>query len=276
VAPRRERVPFGVAFAAASGLGHAERVQILADSYAEYTPSGGLEPWVRCTWTRSVADGRGRQTITPDGCVDFIVYSDGRISIAGPDTGPQQANLQRGHLVGIRFRPGAAGGILGVPASALRDQRVELSEVWGDATSDLEERLAAAVSLDGQRAVLEDAVVRRVREAPGGDRLVFEAVRRLDRSACAVSELSGELGVGERQLLRRFDAAVGYGPKVLDRVLRFRRLLTALEGGAKRTLSSLAHQVGYADQAHMTRECAQLAGATPKVLYDRARGGKRP
>jgi AraC-like DNA-binding protein len=39
-----------------------------------------------------------------------------------------------------------------------------------------------------------------------------------------VTEVAGELGVSERQLQRRVCDAVGYGPKMLARVLRFRRL----------------------------------------------------
>jgi methylphosphotriester-DNA--protein-cysteine methyltransferase len=82
-----------------------------------------------------------------------------------------------------------------------------------------------------------------------------------------VGGLGDVLGLGERQLRRRFHAAVGYGPKTLARVLRFQRLLELLDRpGSRASLAEAAADAGYADQAHMTGECARLAGLTPTAL----------
>ncbi len=83
--------------------------------------------------------------------------------------------------------------------------------------------------------------------------------------------LSDELGVGERQLLRRFRSAVGYGPKLLHRVLRFQRFLGFLAVNPERDLAATAARTGYADQAHLTRDAVQLAGKPPGQLRERAR-----
>jgi transcriptional regulator GlxA family with amidase domain len=73
--------------------------------------------------------------------------------------------------------------------------------------------------------------------------------------------------VSERQLRRRFADAVGYAPKTLQRVLRFQRFLVlARAAGASADLARLAFAAGYADQAHLTRECRRLAGLPPAAL----------
>jgi len=59
---------------------------------------------------------------------------------------------------------------------------------------------------------------------------------------------------------------VGYGPKTLHRVLRFRRFLAGLESPRPAGLSRLASAAGYADQAHLTREARELSGMTPRQL----------
>jgi AraC-like DNA-binding protein len=64
---------------------------------------------------------------------------------------------------------------------------------------------------------------------------------------------------------------VGYGPKTLQRVLRFRRFVSRIDAGLpagaeRHDLATLAVQAGYADQAHLTRECQALAGLTPAAL----------
>jgi AraC-like DNA-binding protein len=80
--------------------------------------------------------------------------------------------------------------------------------------------------------------------------------------------MAADLGVSERQLLRRFDVAVGYGPKMLGRVLRFQRFLRSAwsQTSVTRDLASLAYTSGYTDQSHLTHECLRLAGVTPGTL----------
>ena len=80
-------------------------------------------------------------------------------------------------------------------------------------------------------------------------------------------ELAAALGISERQLRRRFHAAVGFGPKTLARILRFQRMLSLVrQRASRRDLARLALDAGYADQAHMTAECTRLAGLPPGRL----------
>src|SRR5437764_768906 len=76
------------------------------------------------------------------------------------------------------------------------------------------------------------------------------------------TELAAGVGLGERQLRRRCEDAVGYGPKTLERVLRFQRFRSLASRGAA-SLAELALLAGYADQPHLTREYRRLAGGTP-------------
>ena len=111
------------------------------------------------------------------------------------------------------------------------------------------------------------------------DRLATGAARLLARPRVQVDEVAASLGVSERQLLRRCREAVGYGPATLRRVLRFRRFVSRLDAGhstaghstpghgdAGLDLARLAAETGYADQAHLSRECTRLAGLTPAAL----------
>ena len=97
---------------------------------------------------------------------------------------------------------------------------------------------------------------------------MLAAGRRLGLPGSRVGSISRTLGMSERQLLRRFKAAVGYGPKTLDRVLRFQRFLASARAVRRgdENLAGIAAELGYADQAHLTRECVELAGLTPRQL----------
>ena len=243
----------------------------MPSAYREHPPPPALAPWVECTWTRTVSEPATPSTVLPDGCLDIVVWSDGVPGVAGPDTSPVTFALRPGAVLGLRFHPGRAVDALGMPASELRDRRVALFDLWGDDALRLEERLAASADVEARRRAVEQAVAARLLPVGRPDPLFGAAVAELTHGGRRVADLADTLGIGERQLLRRFDRAVGYGPKTLDRVLRLQRLLRALDAGRGDDLAWLALDLGYADQAHMTREAVRLAGRTPGELRQ-ARG----
>jgi methylphosphotriester-DNA--protein-cysteine methyltransferase len=224
-------------------------------SYREYRPPPALELVVACSWENEPADDH-TQRIVPDGCVDLIWQAGRALVIAGADTRPRSVALPAGALSsGVRLRPGAAGAFLGMPASELRDHQVAAELVWGEQAARLEEALAEADAARRLR-LLTDAVAHR-RVAPDG--LVVAATRRLAAHTARVGAVAADLGVSERHLHRRTVAAVGYGPKLLARVARLRRLVAATD----ESLASRAFEAGYASQAHMTDEVRRLTGLTP-------------
>jgi AraC-like DNA-binding protein len=78
--------------------------------------------------------------------------------------------------------------------------------------------------------------------------------------------LMAELGLSERTLRRRFEGAFRYGPKTLDRILRFQRYLSSGRGLERGAAARRATAAGYADQSHLVRECRRLALCTPGQL----------
>jgi AraC-like DNA-binding protein len=227
----------------------------------------GLEQQVACVW---IGDGSAVHVL-PDACVD-VVWTRGRLMVAGPATGPDLAPATPGQgRCGVRFRVGAAGAALGLPASELLDEIVPLEEIWGTAGRRLEDRVALATCpLDALVAGVYDRV------AGAGDELVREAVVRLRGGEDSVERLARATAVSERQLRRRFERGVGYGPRMLRRVLRFQRFLGLAAGGG--SLARLAVDAGYADQAHLVRDCRRLAGTTPSALLaaGASPAGERP
>ena len=209
------------------------------------------------------APGTGR--VLPDGCMD-LVWTGGRLLVAGPDTVAQLAERLPGDCaVGLRFASGTASGLLGVAAWELRDRRVPLDEVWsGREGRTAAERVATAAAGTGVAAVLEALVRERAavrgwaRDPVGAG--VLDGLRR----GVGVAGLSVEAALSERQLRRRCLDLFGYGPRTLGRVLRLERALAAARGGEP--FARVAAGAGYADQAHLAREVRALAGVPLRVL----------
>jgi AraC-like DNA-binding protein len=247
-----------------------------SSDYREHAPPAALDRHVACVWTQRIGAGDQPMVhrIVPDGCID-IVWLDRFLHVAGPDTGPVLAPIPPGSLVvGIRFRPGLAPTMLGLPATELLDGRVGLEHLWGGASGRLAEQLDAAADPRAAMTVLERELLRRLPDAAPVDRLAEGVVAELGAGprSPVVSGLAATLGSSERQLHRRCLDAFGYGPKMLDRVLRFQRFLAMARSAApagEAGLARLAADVGYADQAHLTRESRALSGLPPRQLLSR-------
>ena len=220
-------------------------------------------PLVVCTWEQTAGTWR-EQRVVPDGSVDLI-WTGVRLELAGPDTRARVVTLAPGsRLVGVRLRPGAAGVVLGLPVSDLLDVSADAGAVLGvDVVAAVLEALAAG---EDPHALLFQFVAERRARTP--DPLIVAAVRELGRPQARVGTVAAGLGVSERNLQRRINEAVGYGPKMLQRVLRFRRL----QALGPAPLVELALEAGYADQSHMTAEVTALAGVPPvRFFKDNAR-----
>jgi AraC-like DNA-binding protein len=238
-------------------------------AYREFAPSPPLHALVACRWSRTVPedDPADSTLILPDGCVD-LVWRGGKLIVAGPDRRSWRSPVRAGEVIlGVRLRPGVAGAVLGMPASELLDSHVPLEELFGSRAAQLAERLNEAEDREGMYLLLEALIASAVMEATP-DPLVLAATRRLGFPGSRVDELARALGISERQLRRRFHAAVGYGPKTLDRVLRFRRLVSQAQAvsDGEVDLARLAAELGYADQAHMNRDSVRLTGMPPGKL----------
>jgi AraC-like DNA-binding protein len=235
-------------------------------TYREASPPPELREHVAAVWVRrGVAAGSPPLRVVPDGSADIIWLDDGRsvtTFTAGPDTEAQLASLAEGsRMVGIRFAPGAADVVLGVPLDVLRDLRVPLAELWGPVADEV----AARVALSNRPEQTLVALVRERIDAPP-DPTASAIARRLEFAAGpgVVSALAADVGVSDRHLQRRCRDAFGYGPKTLQQVLRFQRALRLARAGGR--LADVAAVVGYADQAHMARDTRRLAGVPITAL----------
>jgi AraC-like DNA-binding protein len=223
---------------------------------------------IACLWLSDATPEPRRGRVLPDACVD-VVWIGGRLEVAGPATGPVLAEVPAGAVaMGVRFRVGAAGAALGLPADELVDSTPALDDLWGSVGREIAEQVGEAGTPGAMLHALATAVRERLDRPP--DRLVRAAATGTPRH---------DLGIGDRQLRRRFGDAVGYGPKTLERILRFQRFLalacgdaaaaaatTARGADVRPDLARLALDAGYADQAHLTRECSRLAGLPPAAL----------
>lgn len=217
--------------------------------YCEVEPCPGLRPFIRCYWTLQgrIAATPEPQRVFPDGSMEMVFHfaepfrHDGRkqakMLLAGQLLEPIVLEPSRHcDVLGIRFHPGGTAAFLRFPQQEVAGQIVSLDDVWGCTARRLYEQLGNAAN----RIATLDKLLLDLRPRP----------------ALPSYHLSS------RQYRRRFEAAVGISPKLLDRIQRFQRSLQ-LMGNVP--VAEVALSCGYYDQAHLIRDFRQFAGVTPSM-----------
>ncbi len=171
-----------------------------------------------------------------------------------------------GEMLGVQvdLSPLATRMIFGVPMCSLAREVVALEDLLGPEGPLLEERLME-VGTWGERFDLVEAMLAarlQAAEPPPPD--VDWAWRRLVAGGgrLRVADLATELGCSRKHLAARFREHVGLPPKLVARMLRFRRASDLL-GASGTSLAELAAVCGYYDQAHLDRDFRDFAGTTP-------------
>jgi AraC-like DNA-binding protein len=250
-------------------------------SYLEVEPAPSLLRFIECYWFLR-ADGSAAwdpQPILPDGCMELVFNLGSRLRRCHPDgrselQPPRMLVGQMDHhvsvraggpidVVGVRFHPWGAHPLLRFPMAELANALVPLEDVAA-----LPERLWSGQSVEDRTRALDGILAPRFESADSPDvdleralRAVVEAEGRI-----SVDALAADMGVGTRQLERRFRERVGLGPKRFAKVLRFqsvfRRSLVD-----ERPWAALALDCGYFDQAHFIRDFKSFTGSSPSRLF---------
>ena len=240
-----------------------------ASVYREFRPPPTLHDEVLCLWHETILPAPdGSLKVLPDGVVD-LVWADRRLPyVVGPMTRPAWPAFEPGtELYGLRLRPGVAHRLLGVNMHELVDRELELRDIWPGPACD-PWHVVSEIPPESRLRAIAGAAVARLGSAGSADNLVETAASWLARHPFAsVAELSSQSGLSRRQLQRRFSESIGYGPKLLQRILRLQLCLWLWQHSARgQTYAALAQAAGYADQPHMAREMRELAGEAPSAL----------
>lgn len=250
--------------------------------YFERPPPPSLARHVQCLWhLRDPQPSGGTQTIYPDGRCELIVHVGTpfrRYTLA------QGWRTQRPHLfaaqhvsairleaagavdcVGVRLTAAASAAIAGARLPSLADDIVELESLDADFASAFASA-ACASSASADAHGLWELLANRV----GTMRLdprIEAGIAALDAvdGRTTVQALARQLGMGVRSFQACFLASVGLPPKEYARVRRLQATLRQLDA-TPASLADVAADVGFADQAHATRELRNLTGLTPARL----------
>jgi AraC-like DNA-binding protein len=249
--------------------------------YVARPPVPALASIVDYFWASSGAPAHATERVVPTGTLELFVSlidgdgkiydADGKAStgsvsgIAGAYRRPFTFDTREdSSVVGVHFKPGRAGIVIGIPPNELMDRHVDLEAIWGPRARELRERLCAAPGTTERFAILEAELLTRL-DARRVHPAVDYALSVLTGPQARIAEITRSAGLSPRRLIEVFASAVGITPKRFGRVMRFQRA-TALARSTSLDWTRVAHAAGYYDQAHLIRDFRELAAMTPSDL----------
>jgi AraC-like DNA-binding protein len=206
----------------------------------------------------------------------------GRKPAAGDDHASFAAGLYAGHVVmnsggncasvQIDFTPLGAYRFFGLPMRELSSRMVSLDDLADREIAELRHKLEDTQDWNARLDLTETFALDRLRRGPQLSRAVVSAYRELAfcHGDVRIAAIAARLGWSRKHLSHRFQDEIGLTPKALARMLRFNHALDLANRTAVPDWAGLAAECGYADQAHLTREFAEFAGATPARFQARA------
>jgi AraC-like DNA-binding protein len=246
--------------------------------YQRHPPDEQLAPFVLNFWT-VVWDLRDQRPFT----AQVLPYPSVNLSVTNTEadvTGVTRRRYDRhlagrGYVVGARFRPGCFRPFLSGPVASLTDRRRPISEVLGRA-SDVLQGAVAATSDCGERVDLLTSFL--LQELPPRDPRAEEIALLVDEIATRadlvrVEQVAALAQLGVRRLQRLFAEYVGAAPKWVILRCRLQDAAARAAEDDPQDWAALAVELGFSDQAHLTRVFSQTIGTPPAAYAARVRSG---
>ncbi len=250
--------------------------------YKEHVPHVSLQGHVKCFWImeREYTPGHPAEDVTPDAFIELILnLGDPYVLHAEgvPDREMPRAILVGLHqkpllfrcrgtvrIVAIRFHAWGAFPFLAEGARGSNNLSVAIGQQWDDLAAKAEPAVLAG-DYGTAVTIVEDHLIERLLTATVDLGKIKAAARMLHlrKGQFRVTELAQQCNLSSRQLQRQFQEAVGVSPKALARAIRFEEIRKRLMFDPDQSLTELAHEYGYADQAHFIRDFREFAGRTP-------------
>lgn len=167
--------------------------------------------------------------------------------------------------VQVNFTPLGARRFFGLPMRELASRMVPLDQLGDEDLQRLRRRLGELNDPAARLDLVERFVLARIAAGPAIDPALAWAYGRLaeTRGKARIASLTSRLEWSRRRLSQGFQDVFGLPPKTIARMLRFQGALARANWTQAPDWADIAAACGYADQAHLSREFSEFAGASP-------------
>jgi AraC-like DNA-binding protein len=258
--------------------------------HQEFEPPEELRDTIKCFWynTRDFGELQSDFEILPDGYAEIIFHFGSVCSIAfngglqplpspfimGLLNQPVVLNTKsRLEVIGIRCFPWTVFDLLGL-RSGKDGVRIFEHPIAG-LQSTLNTWIRAGKIDEALAEVKQYFLTARSQIAIDSMLCKAGAAMRQANGTMPVSQVAAAAHSTIRTLERKFKQSSGYSVKDVSGLMRFEQVRNQLWLNPDSNIAGLAHELGYADQSHLSREFKRYSGTTPAAFARKAKKGKQ-
>lgn len=254
-------------------------------NYQTFNPHPDLGAIVKCYWILEVpADLQApRQRIIPDGCIEmyFILGDDvkrftdkdsfiiqPRAMVFGQITKPYDIQ-PTGYVntFAVRFYPYGFANLIDRPIHTLADTETLLTDSFEtSAAKKLTHNIFKASSTAERIALVEAFLLSQLTNQAIIDTIVSTTIDVLvqTKGKSPIYSILKDDASKRRNLERKFRKQVGISPKQLGKIIRLQAALKMMLQKQGETLTQIAYENEYYDQAHFIKDFKEFTGVNPK------------
>ena len=256
--------------------------------YETFDPHPNLNAFVKCHWILEVpADLKApKQRVIPDGCFEmcFILGDDikrfiseteyiiqPRAMVFGQITKPYYVQpTGYANAFAVRFYPYGFANFTTRPINELADRETPLTALFEESlVRELEQNIVNASSTEVRIEIVEKFLLDRLSDQSVIDKIVkstIDALAQTKGNASINSILKGDMSK-RRSLERNFSKQVGISPKQLGKIIRLQAALELMLNDDQASLTQIAYDSAYYDQAHFIKDFKEFTGINPKEFF---------
>jgi AraC-like DNA-binding protein len=252
-----------------------------------FEPSSELADFVQCYWTleSEKEDTPLKNTIVPDGTMKLIFHygdtyrhhpSNGdsvilpKCFLIGQLTKPYVVEPlgKTGSFV-VRFHPHGFLPFSTIPIKEMENTAIPLETLFEKDGKEIGERILKATMTSERINLIENFLLKRLKDKQTIDNVVQSTIDTIfnTNGQVSVHEHSQQNNVSRRHLTRKFSTAIGLSPKQLSKTIRIQATLKKLLKEEVTSLTDVAYDNDYFDQAHFIKDFKEFTGLTPKEFY---------
>ena len=172
----------------------------------------------------------------------------------------------------VCFYPHGFANFANLPLKDLVDRESPIADIFGEsAAAALETDIFKAQSTEERIAIVEEFLLRLLSTNVTQENIVKSTVEAIleTNGGKSIHQILEDNPSKRRQLERKFKKQIGLSPKQLSRVLRLQSALKILLN-KNETLTNIAYESDYFDQAHFIKDFKEFTGITPRKFLGNA------
>ena len=252
-----------------------------------FEPNSELSEFIQCYWTLESEKENTpiKNTIIPDGTMKLIFhYGD---TYKHHPKNAESIILPRCFLIGqltkpyiveplgvtgsfvVRFQPNGFLPFATIPIKEMENTAIPLEKLFGLDGEEIGEKILYADTTSERIKLIETFLFKRLANRQTIDNIVKSTVETIlnANGQFSVNDFSKINNISRRQLTRKISSSIGLSPKQLSKIIRIQSTLKSLLTNELTSLTNLAYENEYFDQAHFIKDFKEFTALTPKEFY---------